>query len=394
MTRETADVLIVGGGVMGSAIAYNLLHYNPGLSVTVVERDSTYEKSSTVLSDGNLRIQFNLRENILMSLYGAEVLYRFHETFATDDMVPRIDWHQQGNLFIVDEAQSKEVALSGLQTQAELGAASFWVEPDQLKRYHPLLDPTVCLGGTFGPNDGMMSPLDVLMGYRRKAAALGAVFLEAEVTSLLRNNGRIRGAALKTAADIHSDTVVLAAGSWAKPLANSVGVPLPVNSIKRQVYLVEVDADVDQILPLAVLPSGVYCYHEGGNHFVVGGSLPSDPETYDDFSWSKERFEEQLWEKLVHFFPTFDRLKVVNGWAGFYAVNTFDGNAILGEWPELTGLFLANGFSGHGFQQAHAVGRYIAELILDQTPFMDLSIFSPRRILENKPVFENPLRII
>ena len=156
----------------------------------------------------------------------------------------------------------------------------------------------------------------------------------------------------------------------------------------------EVDAHFNRILPLMLLPTGQYCLHEGGNHFVTGGALPSDSETYDDFSWSKERFEEHLWEKLVHFFPSFDRLKIVNGWAGFYAVNTLDGNAILGEWPELDGLYLANGFSGHGFQQCHAVGRYIAELMLGNEPFMDLSIFSPQRVLDNTAVFENPLRII
>ena len=92
--------------------------------------------------------------------------------------------------------------------------------------------------------------------------------------------------------------------------------------------------------------------------------------------------------------PAFDRLKINGGWAGLYAVNTFDGNAILGEWPALRGFFLANGFSGHGFQQCHAVGRYISELILGKPPSLDLSIFSPLRILENRPVFENERRII
>ncbi|HEY52481.1 MAG TPA: FAD-binding oxidoreductase, partial [Caldilineae bacterium] len=119
-----------------------------------------------------------------------------------------------------------------------------------------------------------------------------------------------------------------------------------------------------------------------------------DPIGLDDFDWKRQRFIDRLWEDLVDYIPAFDRLKVVSGWAGLYAVNTFDGNAILGEWPDLQGLYLANGFSGHGFQQCHAVGRYLSELILGLPPSLDLSIFSPRRILENRPVFEGESRLV
>jgi glycine/D-amino acid oxidase-like deaminating enzyme len=126
---------------------------------------------------------------------------------------------------------------------------------------------------------------------------------------------------------------------------------------------------------------------------MCGKSLPDDPVGFE-FDWYRQTFTELLWPELVEYVPSFDRLKVARGWAGLYAVNTLDGNAILGEWPELQGLYLANGFSGHGFQQCHAVGRYIAELILGQPPTLDLSIFSPKRILENKPVFESERRII
>lgn len=391
---KTADILIIGGGVMGCAIAYNLIKQDPTLNVTIVERDSSYEKSSTVLSDGNARVQFNIKENIEISLYGMEILRRFTEEFATAEYTPHIDWHQQGNLFVVDDEQSKEVALLGLEAQARLGADSIWVEPEELQQYQPLINPDVCLGATFGPTDGTMSPLDVLLGYRRKAVELGVAVIEGEVKGVGKENGRITHATLTNGDTIHANTVVLATGPWAKQLAQTVGIDLPVKSIKRQVYSVQVDAQFDKLLPLTILPTGQYCYHEGGSNFVTGGALPSDPETYDDFSWSKERFEEQLWEKLVHYFPSFDRLKIMNGWAGYYAVSTLDGNAFLGEWPELEGLYLVNGFSGHGFQQCHAVGRYLAELILGKTPFMDLSIFSPQRILDNQPVFENPLRII
>jgi glycine/D-amino acid oxidase-like deaminating enzyme len=185
-----------------------------------------------------------------------------------------------------------------------------------------------------------------------------------------------------------------AAGAWAPKIAQTAGVNLPIQPTKRQVTVIETREQPDKILPLLFLPSGLYCIHEGDGLFMCGKSLPDDPVGYDDFTWERNRFEDILWPELVEYIPAFDRLKVVRGWAGLYEVNTFDGNAILGEWPELKGFFLANGFSGHGFQQCHAVGRYIAELMLGQPPTLDLAIFSPKRILENKPVFESHRKII
>ena len=126
---------------------------------------------------------------------------------------------------------------------------------------------------------------------------------------------------------------------------------------------------------------------------MLGKSMAEDPSGFH-FNWDDKRFMEVLWPELAEFVPAFDRLKLVRGWAGLYAVNTLDGNAILGEWPEVRDLFLANGFSGHGFQQCHAVGRYLAELILGRTPALDLAVFSPQRILDKQPVFEDPNKII
>ncbi len=138
------------------------------------------------------------------------------------------------------------------------------------------------------------------------------------------------------------------------------------------------------------MPSGLYFRTETGGIILLGKSMAEDPTGYE-FSWDDKRFMEILWPELAEFVPAFDRLKLVRGWAGLYAVNTLDGNAILGEWPEIRGLFLANGFSGHGLQQAPAVGRYMAELILERPLSLDLSIFSPTRILAKKPLSEDGL---
>jgi len=199
---------------------------------------------------------------------------------------------------------------------------------------------------------------------------------------------------------ILSSVVVNTAGAWAQQIFQTVGITLPIQPVKRQVFVLETAVQPESTLPLIVLPSGLYLIQEHGNHFLCGQSFDDDPVGLDDFDWDRRRFINRMWEDLVGFIPSFDRLKIVSGWAGLYAVNTFDGNAILGEWPNLQGLYLANGFSGHGFQQCHAVGRYLAELILDQTPTLDLSVFSANRILDHnrilkdRPVYEGESRLV
>ena len=182
--------------------------------------------------------------------------------------------------------------------------------------------------------------------------------------------------------------MVNCAGAWAGQLASTAGVKIPVQPVKRQVFALDTKIKPEGPLPLTILPSGLYFRTETGNLILVGKSMEDDPVGFD-FAWDKRRFTELLWPELAEFVPAFDSLKVVRGWAGLYEVNTLDSNAILGEWPELKGFYLANGFSGHGLQQGPAAGRYISELVLGVKPVLDLSIFSPQRILENRPLSES-----
>jgi len=393
MSLTTFDILIGGGGVMGCATATYLLRADPTLMVAVIERDSTYARSSTILSDGNTRLQFNLKENIRMSQYGLEVLARFADDMEVDGMRPDVAFRQQGNLFVID-AESEAESREGLALQQSLGCDVAWLTPPEIPAFFPAYTLSGCVGATFGPLDGTMSPDAVLRAYRRKAAALGARFVEAEVAAVLREAGRVTGVALASGERLSGGAVLNAAGPWAARLARTAGVDLPVAPVKRQVFIVDTPLRPDRILPGVFFPSGLYLFHEGEGLFMVGKSLPTDPVTEDDFGWDAGIFEAELWPELVALIPEFDRLKVLRGWAGLYEVNTLDGNAILGEWPELQGFYLANGFSGHGFQQCHAVGRYLSEMILGARPALDLSIFGPRRILDNAPVFESRRKII
>ena len=390
--KTTFDVIIVGGGVMGCATAYYLLKMSDSLQVAIIEKDPTYRYASTILSDGNVRVQFNLKENIQISQYGNEALATFAEEMAVGDKAPHVDARYQGNLFLVDENGRSE-AEQGLQLQQSLGCDVAWLSADEIAEAHPLYKTAGCVGGTLGREDGSVNPEAVLLGYKQKAIALGAHYRQGEVVALLADQKRMTGVRLASGETLNGGVILNAAGAWARDLALTVDVDLPVLPTMRQVYVIETPFDPDGYLPSIFLPTGLYVIHENGGHFMIGKSLLDDPVGFD-FRVDQQRFVDLLWPELVEYLPAFERLKVVSGWAGLYAVNTLDGNAILGEWPELGGLYLANGFSGHGFQQCHGVGRYLAELILDVAPVLDLAVFAPGRILEKKPIFESASRLI
>ncbi len=382
-------MIIVGGGVMGCSSAYYLTKADRSLKVAVIERDPSYTKASTTLSMANARIQFSLRENILISLYALDVLERFEEEMAFDDHKPSISYRREGNLFLVNENIRKS-AEEAFSLQRELGCDVEWWSPDKIRGQFPLYEPQGLIGGTFGPKDGHFDAYSVLMGYRAKARAQGAEFIHDEVAEVLTGQGKVIGAKLVSGGVFASGIVMNCTGAWAREVAGTAGIELPVYPVKRQVFALDTAVKPASALPLTILPSGLYFRTETGGLILLGKSMEEDPVGYN-FSWDDKRFMEILWPELAEFVPAFDTLKLVRGWAGLYAENTLDGNAILGEWPELRGFYLANGFSGHGLQQGPAVGRYLAELITGSTPILDLSIFHPERILENRPLSEHGL---
>jgi glycine/D-amino acid oxidase-like deaminating enzyme len=225
------------------------------------------------------------------------------------------------------------------------------------------------------------------MAYRAKARTLGTEFLKDEVVEITNVGNTVTGVKLASGEILTAKIIVNCAGAWATKVAKTANVNLPVVPTKRQIFTLDTAVKPEGPLPLTILPSGLYFRTEIGNLILLGKSMDEDPIEFD-FTWDNKRFMEILWPELAEFVPSFDTLKLMRGWAGLYAVNTLDGNAILGEWPETKGLFLANGFSGHGLQQAPAVGRYISELIIGNVVSLDLSVFRPERILENKPLSE------
>jgi glycine/D-amino acid oxidase-like deaminating enzyme len=380
------DVVIAGGGVMGASVAYHLMAADSALKVAVVERDPAYVHASSSLSLANVRIQFSLRENIEISRHTLRVFETFEKDMAVDGDGPRVMFRPEGNLFLVDEA-SHDIFRRAFELQGRLGCDVEWWDAPKMKERYPLYRPEGIVGATFGPGDGHFDAQAVLMGYRAKARSLGAGFVKDEITAVEHRDGRATGVRLASGSRLAAGCVVNCAGAWAADLAATAGVRIPVVPVKRQVFVVDTAVKPAGPLPLTILPSGLYFRTETGGLILVGKSMEEDPVGYN-FSYDQQRFYDILWLELATFVPDFERLKLIRGWAGLYAVNTLDKNAILGPWPELDDFFLVNGFSGHGLQQAPAVGRYLSELILGKPPVLDLSIFSPRRILENRPIEE------
>lgn len=386
------DVVIVGGGAMGSSTAYHLMKADPSLSVVVIEKDSTYAHASTVLSDGNVRIQFNLEENIRISQHTMDVLRTFADDMSTATFRPEIGARHQGNLFLADEAH-RESALEGLELQRELACDVLWLDSSEIEERFPGLELVGIVGGTLGIDDGSVDPGAVLRGYRNKAIELGAYYLEDEVVAVSEAGGRVTGVHLRSGSDLIAPMVFVAAGAWSVDLVRPLGVDLPIVPTMRTVYVVSTTVETAG-MPSLFLPSGVYALPESDRTWVMAWSRPEDPIGFDFTPAGRRRFTDVIWPELLRNVPVFDSLEVRTSWAGLYDVNTLDGNAIIGEWPTIGGLLLATGFSGHGFQQCPAVGRYLAEHILGRSPTIDLARLGGERILDNEPLYEHEGRLI
>lgn len=388
MIPATTDILIIGGAAVGASIAYHLKAERryPG-TVTVIERDPTYTRASTTLSAAGIRQQFSTPENIKLSQYGIEFIRRIKETHGTDGDV---GFKEGGYLFLASEA-GIEVLKSNHAIQRAAGAPVRLMGPTDLADRFPYLSTVDLVAGSFGhAGEGWMDSGLLLAFLRREARAAGAVFVADEVVGLEREGGRLSGARLASGALIRAGQVVNAAGPNAGVVAALAGVALPVEPRKRFVYVVHCRTPLPG-LPLTIDPSGVYVRPEG-EYFLCGVSPDEVADARaapDDFEMVYELYEDVIWPTLANRIPAMEALKFVRGWAGHYDYNTVDQNAILGPHPEIENFFFANGFSGHGLQQAPAVGRALAEWLIDgRSTSLDLDVFRFDRFAAGKPVFE------
>jgi glycine/D-amino acid oxidase-like deaminating enzyme len=383
-----ADVVIVGGGVMGSSVAYHLLAAGFRGRLLVVERDLTYRQASSALSVGGIRQQFGAEINVRIARHTVPFYERFAELMAVGDERPDIAFRQPGYLFLADAAGWPALRARA-ERQRAWGAEVELLEGADVLKIVPDLDPDGIAGGSFGPRDGYLDPYAVMRGFARKARALGATYVEDEVAGVVVVDGRAAGVRLQGGGAVPAGAVVNAAGPWAGELARLAGVQLPVRPRRRQVYVGSPARPLGYDLPLVIAPEGLYVRSEPGGRILCGRSFPFDPPAFD-FTWRRELFEQELWGPLARRLPVCERFRLERGWAGLYDENPVDHNAIVGEHPDLPGFYCINGFSGHGLQQAPAAGRGIAELILHgRYATLDLAALGPARFRAGRPIVED-----
>jgi FAD-dependent oxidoreductase domain-containing protein 1 len=387
MADEQFDVVIVGGAIMGAAVAYFLTH-DPGFrgSVAVIERDPTYARSATTLSAASIRQQFSTPENIRMSRFGVTFLREIRERFGADADVA---FHEGGYLLLA--GASGAAVLNANQTvQRSEGADIALMDPELLKRAFPWLSVEGLAAGALGRSgEGWFDAHMLLQLLRRAAQAQGATFMHAEAVGIDRDGARITGVALADGRRLGCGVLVNAAGPQAGTVAALAGVPLPVEPRKRCVFVVACRTALPG-MPLIVDPSGFWIRPEGS--VFLCGMPPAETEDVradDDFEIAYGLFEDVLWPALAARIPAMEALKLQRAWAGHYDFNTVDHNAIIGPHPEIGNLLFINGFSGHGVQHAPAAGRAVAELIVHgRFVSLDLSILNYERLAAGRPLRE------
>lgn len=386
------DVAVAGGGIMGSAVAYFLAASEDfDGSVVVVERDPTYQTCAATRSLGGIRQQFSTPENIQMSMFGAAFARAAVERLAVDDTPCDVTFREQGYLFMASES-GVDLMRQNWEIQTSMGASVELMQGEALVERFPWVNWSGVGAAVFGTaNEGWVDPNTLLMGFRNKARSLGVTYLKDEITSLNREGHRVTGFETAGGGTIQAGITVLAAGSRAGGLAQTVDVALPVWPKKRYAYVFDCREDL-QHAPLTIDPTGVTFRPESGQYIgVVSPPEDQDPNSDPlDFEMEYEQWEEIIWPKLAERVPAFEAVKLSSAWAGHYDFNTFDHNAIVGPHPEVAGLLFCNGFSGHGLQQAPAAGRAISELIsYGEYREIDLTRFGITRVYENTPIFES-----
>ncbi|GKW48745.1 NAD(P)/FAD-dependent oxidoreductase [Halomonas sp. NCCP-2165] len=396
--KEQYDVVIVGGAVIGSSIAY-FLAANPDFdgSILVVERDPTYVTAATSLSSSAIRNQFSNPINVKISQFGTEFIKQFAQTMKVGDDEPDLHFHEGGYLFLASTPDQVQTLKENHDVQRACGADVVLWNRDELAEAFPHLRVEDIELASYGRSgEGWFNNTGMMQGFKAKARALGADYVKDQVVGIEREGDLITGVRLESGGTVRAGTVINASGTRASLTARMAGLDIPVEPRKRTLFVFdcaqtpEGTARVNQgRLPLMIDPSGVFCRPEG-RYFLSGCPPIEDPAVdWDDFDPRYDEFEEVIWPTLAERSEAFEAIKVINQWAGHYDFNTLDHNLVVGRHPQVRNFIFASGFSGHGLQQAPATGRAVSELITyGSYRTLDLSEVGYERILENRPFLE------
>ena len=371
---------------MGSALAYWLTRLDPAMSVVVIERDPTYSCASSALSAASIRQQFTTAVNIRISQASIGFLRQADELLELEGSTVDIGLKERGYLYLAPPAGLDSLRRAH-SIQRRLGAEVAFLSRAELGSRFPWLAVDDLAAGSLGlKGEGWFDGYSLLTAFAAKARSQGARYVRSAVTGISRRADRIESVRLEDGTDIVSGFVVNAAGPWARSLAALAGVDLPVAARRRTVYVISCPVRLDPF-PLLIDPTGFWIRPEGAA-FIAGMPPQTDP---DDAALEPdyEAFESLLWPALAHRIPAFEAARLERAWAGYYEMNLFDHNGIVGFHPQIGNLLLMNGFSGHGLQQAPVVARGVAELICHgRFVTLDLSDLAFERIPQGRPLRE------
>lgn len=382
-----SDIVIIGGGIIGSAAAYFLASSGHANNVTVIEPDATYAKASTPAGAGGVRRLMSRPENIRMSQFSLDFYANFKEVMATEDNPADIQFRRQGYLFLTN-ADGVDDLTRNFETQSNEGVPVELLDRDALRERFPSVGTENVALACHSPQDGWIDPHAALMGFRKKAESLGVVYVKDRVTGLETSRTLVKHAALESGGVIAGEVFFNTAGACVGEIAAMTGADLPVVPMCRVQHFWRCAHEVEP-LPLIKDDSGAFLRPEGDG--FVGGRPSSEIEP--GFIWDIDRgyfanyFEDTVWPLIAKMVPKFETIKLERSWPGHYAQNLFDANMIIGRYS--TGhnnIFTACGFSGHGIMHAPAVGRALSELALHgKFQTLDLIRVGFERVLRDDP---------
>jgi sarcosine oxidase subunit beta len=376
----TADVVIIGGGVMGTSTAYHLA-LKGCRNVLLLEREPFFGIQATGKCAGGIRYQFGTEINVRLSRLSLPMLDRFEEELGQP-----IDLRYCGYLFLLTSPADVAAFRQNVEMQHRLGVMTRWLEPEEIARMVPLINLEGVLAGTFHERDGLADPNSVVQGYVSGARRLGARLLnDVEVTGIEVAGGRVRGV-VTNRGRVAAPVVVNAAGPWAGEVGRMAGVEVPIVPVRRQIVVTGPIPEVPPDFPFVIDFAQSLYFHREGPGILTGMSNPNEPPGFD-------QSVDEEWE-LVHLeaamkrMPILEKATLASHWAGLYEV-TPDAHPILGRVPELEGFYIIGGFSGHGFMHGPICGLLLAEEILDgRAHTLDISSLSITRFREGKLIRE------
>lgn len=365
----SADVVVIGGGVIGTSIAFHLAE--AGVRRVVLLERGALGSGSTSKAAGGVRAQFSDELNIALGARSLQAFANFARRPGQE-----IDLHRVGYLFCLDRDQDVANFEASVALQNAMGVPSRMLDPEQALALCPLLRTEGLLAAAYSPEDGFCSPESVVLGYATAARRLGAQLRTGQEVLDVETSGGQVVAVVTAEGRIETGVVICAAGAWSAQIGAMVGVDLPVTPLRRQILVTEPVPGLRPDLPMTIDFSTTFYFHGEGGGLLIG---MSDPEEQPGFRTERsDAWLPRLTEAISARAPSLLDAGIATGWAGLYEV-TPDHNALLGEADAVSRFLYATGFSGHGFLQGPAVGELLRDLYLGVTPFVDVSPLDVRR---------------